>query len=356
MNRKVIQLLPSISYGDAVSNHTLTLANVLSELGYENEIYAMNIHPKIATKVHSIDKLKTDENDIIIFHMAIGSPLSKLVKDLPNTTKIMIYHNITPADYFLNIDSCTYGLCCQGRDELKMLKDTFTLALADSEFNRAELIELGYKNTQVLPLIVNFDDYNILPDKKIVNSYDDDFTNILFVGRIVPNKKHEDIIKSYYTYKKYINRKSRLFLIGSSSGMDRYVKYLRKLIYDFDLNDIYIPGHITFKELVAYYKIASVFLCMSEHEGFCVPLLESMYFKVPIIAYEAAAIPDTLGNSGIIVREKKFDIIAELINLVETNEDFRENVIKSQNNRLNYFNADRIKNTFKEIFKNLARE
>ncbi len=353
MNRKVIQLLPTIAYGDAVSNDALSMSDVLEEMGFENEIYAINIDSRVAGRAVQINKLKTNNNDILIFHMSTGSQLSQRVNGLPNKTKVMVYHNITPAKYFLKYSSVAYDLCFTGRDQLTTLNNTFAMSLADSEYNRVELEELDYKNTYELPIILKFDDYKTEPDKKSIERYNDGYVNILFVGRIAPNKKQEDIIKSFFMYKKYINPKSRLFLIGSHSGMEKYVQALNQLVIDLDLSDVYMPGHTSFKETIAYYKLASVFLCMSEHEGFCVPLIESMFFNVPIIAFEAAAIPGTLGNSGVMIKKKNYEFVAELIDMVVTDKELREKIIASQTERLKAFDEKKVKEHFRNYFKKI---
>lgn len=352
MSRRVIQLLPTIAYGDAVSNDALAMSDVLSEMGYENEIYAKNIGSRVARKASQVKELKTCGNEVLIYHMSTGSRLSQMVNNLPNKTKIMVYHNITPAKYFRGYSSIAYDLCFNGREQLKMLNKTFDMSLADSNYNKDELNSIGYNNTYELPIILKFSDYNIEPDRNLIEKYNNDgYVNILFIGRVAPNKKQEDLIKSFYIYKKYINPRSRLFLIGSHSGMERYVQALNKLIEELELYDVYIPGHTSFKEILAYYKLASVFLCMSEHEGFCVPLIESMLFKVPIIAYKAAAVPETLANSGILVSEKKYEIVAELIDLIVTDKVLREKVIASQTERLKAFNENKVKEQFKNYIK-----
>src|SRR5690606_3919553 len=144
----------------------------------------------------------------------------------------------------------------------------------------------------------------------------DGYTNLLFVGRIAPNKKQDDIIKIFYYYKKFINPESRLILVGSYIGMERYYSELIKLVNDLDLQDVFFTGHIPFESILAYYQISHLFLCMSEHEGFCVPIVEAMLFDLPIIAYRSSAVPATLGNAGFVVSEKNYKAIAELIHIV----------------------------------------
>lgn len=354
MSKKICQLLPTIVYGDAVSNEALLMQDIINEMGYESKIFAQNIDDKVANRVSNVKKLKLDREDILIYHMSTGSELSQLVYEMENKNKIMIYHNITPSSFFSQYSDILYKLCEMGREQLKMLNKTFLLTLTDSEYNKTELDSLGYKDTYELPIILNFKDFETEPDKKILNIYcNDGYTNIIFIGRIAPNKKHEDIIKSFFLYKKYINPKSRLFLIGSQNGMEKYVKTLKNMVLDYELKDVFFVGKVSFKEILAYYRIASVFLCMSEHEGFCVPLVESMIFKVPIIAYESSAIPSTLGKSGILVKEKKYEMIAELIDMLEKDKEFRDKVIASQIERLKFFDYNRTKKLFIQYLKEI---
>lgn len=351
MGNRVIQILPTISYGDAVCNDVLLKYDVLKRMGCDTDIYAENIGPRMSEKAKSMKDLKPNKDDVVIFHMAIGSPLSQVIRELPAKRKVMVYHNITPAHFFSNYHKVLYDLCMEGRKQLAVLRGTFDMSLADSAYNKAELIELGYENVFELPITIRFDDYKTEPDTKILQKYKDDYVNILFVGRIAPNKKQEDIIKCFYLYKKYINPKSRLFLVGNYLGMERYYEELCRLISNLNLNDVYLTGHTKFEEILAYYRLASVFLCMSEHEGFCVPLVESMFFKVPIIAFNAAAVPETMGNSGVIVNVKKYELIAELIDQLVINKELRRKVIESQSRRLLDFQEDKIKERFESYIR-----
>ncbi|MDK2835606.1 MAG: L-malate glycosyltransferase [Thermosediminibacterales bacterium] len=341
------QILPTITYGDAVSNDTIAIMKILREMGFESDIYAENIGTKVKKIARHISEFKIkSSNHVIIYHMSTGTKLSFMMRDLKNIKKVMMYHNITPAKYFKFYNSQIYQLVKQGREQLKMLSNSFDYAIADSEYNRKELIKYGYKNTHVVPILIPFDDYKKEADDYTMERYNDEKTNIIFVGRISPNKKQEDVIKSFYYYKKYINSNSRLFLIGSYEGMETYYNLLKKLVSKLGLKDVYFTGHISFSKLLAYYKIADVFLCMSEHEGFCVPLIESMFFKVPIIAYKSSAIPYTLGDAGIMVNKKDYYLIAEMIEQVVRDEKFRSQIIKKQNERLKDFSYENVKKIF----------
>lgn len=236
-----------------------------------------------------------------------------------------------------------------GRRELGEFADIADMALGDSEYNRKELEELGFKKTGVLPVIMDFEKYGQKPDKKIFKKYKDNNINFLFVGRLSPNKKQEDVIKTFYYYNKYINSCSRLFLVGSYTGTEKYYAQLQYLVQQLDIKDVHIMGQVKFTELLAYYKLADVFVSMSEHEGFCVPLLECMYFGIPIIAYRSTAIPYTLGGTGIQVNEKRFFEVAEMVNVLLENKELKNRIIERQRIRLTEFDRSKVIHILKEF-------
>lgn len=355
MKIKIIQVLPTISYGDAVSNDAMNIDKILKKNGYETEIYAENIDNRLKKIVLKISKLKkVNKNDILIYHKSTGTDLSFQLEKY-NCIKIMRYHNITPGKYLEKYNKYLYNLVEYGRQGLEYASKYFDYSLAVSNYNKNELDELKYKNTMTLPILIPFEDYKKEPDKKVIKDFSDGKKNILFVGRITPNKGQEDIIKSFYYYRKYINKDARLILVGNDSGFENYSNLLKELIRELKLeNDIVFPGHINFEEILAFYKVADLFLCMSEHEGFCVPLVESMFFEVPILAYNSSAIKDTLGDSGVIVNKKDYFLIAELMNFILSDESIKKEIIKNQNKRLEDFQLKKVEKQLLKFIKQIG--
>lgn len=336
---EIHQILPDIVLGDAISNEALEIRDTLRSWGFKSNIYAIRVHPTM--KTHAITYRnycsKSSEKNILIYHYSIGSSLSSFVPKLPDK-KILIYHNITPPEYFLGLNDELVALLEFGKEELKALNSKIDLALGDSEYNRKELIDLGFKQTGILPILINFNNYNISPDKDILRKFKDTCTNYIFVGRIAPNKRQDDIIKVFSYIYNYIDSNSRLFLIGSCNGTERYYECLKESVKQLGLDsNVYITGHLKFEELLAYYQLADVFISMSEHEGFCVPLLECMYFKIPILAFNSTAIPHTLGRAGILINKKNYMEIAEMASLLAADSNLRRSIIKRQDERLRDF-------------------
>lgn len=351
---KIIQILTTLSFGDAVGNDTIALKAVLKEMKFDTLIYAENIDPRVPRNTAlNIDNLKDiRKDDIIIYHKSTGTDLSFKLENY-KCRKIMIYHNITPPEFFRPYNAKSASLTEYGLEGVKHLKNKIDYCLTDSSFNKSNLIEMGYKcPIDIRPILIPFDDYKKTPDEKIIRKYSQDgFVNIIFVGRIAPNKKQENVIKAFYQYKK-INPKSRLILIGSYTGMENYYERLKNYTKALNLEDVIFTGHIKFEEILAYYHIADVFLCMSEHEGFCVPLVESMFFDVPVIAYNTSAISDTLGGSGILTDDNDPVFISKLIERLVNNKNLRESVIKNQRKRLEDFSYEKIKNLFEKYIMN----
>ena len=209
-------------------------------------------------------------------------------------------------------------------------------------------MDSGYScSIDILPILIPFQDYEKKPDQKIIRTYTQDgYTNILFTGRIAPNKKQEDIIRIFYFYKKRYNCKSRLFLVGSYGGMERYYQRLQDYVDMLHLEDVYFTGHIRFEEILAYYKIADAFVCMSEHEGFCVPLVEAMYFGVPILAYDSSAVADTLGGSGFLTDTKDPLVNAGVLDRILRDEDLQKSILAKEKERLRDFENDTVTKEF----------
>lgn len=345
---KVIQMLPTLAYGDGVGNDALAMDTILKQMGYETKIYAENIDARIkeglAEKIENASELQ--EDDVIIYHLSTGTVLNETLKSYP-CKKIVVYHNITPAHFFADYNQELEDLCRRGREGISMVREAADYCLAVSEYNKKELVEAGYTcDIDVLPILIPYADYEKEPDSAVMEQYSDDWVNIVFVGRIVPNKKQEDIIKTFYYYKKFVNPKSRLFLVGAYGGLERYYGRLRKYVEELQLEDVYFTGHAKFNEILAYYRIADVFLCMSEHEGFCIPLVEAMYFNIPIVAYSDTGVKETLSYAGLKLEKKDCKAAAEMIDMLMQNEELREKVIEIQNRRLKDFDYEETKQTF----------
>ena len=178
----------------------------------------------------------------------------------------------------------------------------------------------------------------------------------MFLGRIAPNKKHEDIIAAFSCYKKNYDINARLFLIGSSEGMEAYRDQLNEYIDMLGVNDVIFTGKVPFDEILSYFKIADVFLCMSEHEGFCVPLVESMFFDVPIVAYASSAVPETLSSAGILLKEKDPLVTAGIIDRLLRDDDLREDVLNGQRKRLSDFSYEKTSELFLQYIKRFIGE
>lgn len=343
--QRIIQIVASLNFGDAVGNDVRAIARALNEAGYATGIFTLAIHPKIKDEgVYLINMLpELNENDLIIYHYATADELADIIKEAPCKV-VLRYHNVTPPAFFHGYNEGAEKVTREGLDEIADLKDAIDYGMVVSDFNKKDLIDMGYQcPIAVAPILIPFKDYEQEPDKDVVTRYSDGKTNIVFVGRIVPNKKFEDVIACFAAYKEKYDSTARLFLVGNYQETDLYYQYLQDVIKKCGVEDVIFPGHIAFNEILAYYKIADLFLCMSEHEGFCVPLVEAMFFETPIVAYASTAIPGTLGGSGVLVETKEPEAVAEKMHQVITDQACREEIIEKQKRRLEDFSYDRIK-------------
>lgn len=341
------QFVPVLESADAIGNHAIAIKSLLNKHGYNSTIYAWRAGKGM--KSYCVNYLKYanswSENDILIYHFGVSSPITDFFCKAPGK-KVVIYHNITPENFYRGVNDKIYHILKKGRKELAELADKIDLAIADSEYNCEELISFGFKNTVTIPLLVDFTLYDIEPEPSILNKFKDNSVNIIFVGRISPNKKQEDVIRAYSIYNKYIEPGSRLFIIGQNHQVPEYNMILHRLINSLEVHNVFLTGGVSQKELNAYYRIANLFLCMSEHEGFCIPLLESMHFGVPILAYESSAVIGTLDGAGVLFKEKDFVQVAEMMNFMVRDKGLKEKIVRRQKERLRRFQREKIEQEF----------
>lgn len=350
---RIVQLLPTLSFGDAIGNDTVALKKAISDMGYISEIYAENVDKRLpsdtAKNFSRLKELRKD--DVLIYHKSTGTDLTFKIQDF-HCRKIMIYHNVTPPEFFRPYSTAAASLTEYGYKGVEHLRDKVDYCLADSAYNKSELLRMGFAcPIDVLPILIRFDDYKQSPAKAIMNRYGDGKRNLIFVGRIAPNKKQENVIRAFYQYKR-LDPDSRLILVGSYTGMENYYERLVKYAGALGLkDDVIFTGHIKFNEILAYYRLADAFVCMSEHEGFCVPLAEAMFFDVPIIAYDTSAVGDTLGGSGILLDSNDPLLAAGVIRRVLTDESLKKYIIEGQRRRLEDFSYERIRDIFEKQLK-----
>ena len=331
MSLKVHQVLATLGYGDAIGHEVIGIQRVLRGAGFESDIFVQTADPRLESLTRDYRELTSASRpeNILIHHFSIGSRASRIAYALPDRM-ILVYHNITPPQYFVDVHKLLVELCFKGLRELKAYPARCDLALGDSEFNRQELEALGFAPTGVLPVVPNFSHLEHEPDRLLASQFDDDWTNLLFVGRVIPNKRFEDLIRIFDVYKREFNPRSRLLLVGSYGGFERYLSMLQQLVAALNTPDVHFTGHVSDEELVAFYEIADLFLCASEHEGFCVPLLEAFHLQVPVVAYAATAVPATMDGGGVLYSDRAPARVAALVDAIVSDATIYDAVISSQ--------------------------
>jgi glycosyltransferase involved in cell wall biosynthesis len=347
--------VPAAHRGDAIGDSARTVRGMLRAMGHESDIFALTIDDDLRDDVRPFSDPAARGGDATIFHFALPSPMTGAFASLAGT-KILQYHNITPAAFFAPYDPGLFRLAALGRQELATLAGRVDLALGDSNFNREELDALGFARTGVLPIAVNTERITGAPPRPALERIlADGLINILFVGRIVPNKRIEDHIRLAEMYKRYTDSYYRFIFVGRYDGLPRYYAQVRALIAEYEMlpDRFWFTGPVPDEDLAAFYRWADAYVSLSEHEGFCVPLVEAMAAEVPIVAYAAGAVPETLGGAGLLFSPKDLEVAAELLGSVVYDREVRRRVLEGQRRRLEDFAPNRIEAKLRQVLETL---
>ncbi|MGH2731405.1 MAG: glycosyltransferase family 4 protein [Actinomycetota bacterium] len=340
------QILVSASPGDAITNAALELRALLGQVT-RSHIFARYIDPALGGEVFPLGSyparlgVATGKN-VLLYHASIGEPhVASFLLGRPERI-VLVYHNISPADSFRPYDPVFAGLLEEGRRELAGLADRVALALAVSAYNAEELRALGYRDVRVAPLIV---------DASRLRSVDSDAGMagelerrkgplILFVGQLLPHKRPDLLLQAYHVLITYLVPDAHLVLAGASR-LEPYRGALEWFIRELNLFNATLMGSVSLGALVALYRRADVFVTLSEHEGFCVPLLEAMTFDVPVIARAHAAVGETLGDGGLLLPPDDDPLLAaEAMAAVTMDRELGDRLISRGRRRLAHFDPD----------------
>jgi glycosyltransferase involved in cell wall biosynthesis len=346
------QFLTGATTGDAITDQAYLIRDWLRDLGFKSDIFAQYVHESVADNVNQLSNYKRTRGETwAIYHHSIGSEVPNFLSRRP-LTLLLIYHNITPAEFFKQVNPHWSIMAHEGLAQLKDLRDQTGIALADSEFNEIELIENGYKVTSVLPITLRQNYYDEPINPITESDIRRNGPNLLFVGRFAPNKKQEDLVKLLAHVHRIVPT-VRLYLIGSrwEVGYDRYVE---QLAADLGLaENLVLTGKVSHQDLLTYYRTVDLYISMSEHEGFGVPLIESMYCGLPVMAYGITAVPSTMGSAGVIFTEKRFAELAELVDLLITDYPLRSRLIAHQREHVQAFLESRTRQIFEDVLQSL---
>jgi glycosyltransferase involved in cell wall biosynthesis len=305
--------------------------------GYEADVYALELDADLRQDGRSFSEWRAGgADDVVIFHYALPSLLTAAF-GAHRGRRVLLHHNITPPEFFAGWDPEMVRICDLGQRELRTLAPHADLGLADSEWSRQELESLGFVRTGVLPIYLDFRRYQEAPNPVLRRMLEDGRTNLLFVGRVAPNKCQEDVIRLASYWKRFISPDVRLLLVGKLPRRRSYFDALQSFAYGegFTPAEVVFTGHVDHDDLLACYAAAHLFVSMSAHEGFGVPLVESMLLRVPVLAYSATAVPHTLGSAGVRFEDKSaLAELGEMAHLLARPGPLREAVLREQDERL----------------------
>ncbi len=330
MTRAVHQLLPDFAFGDAIGAITLQTQAMLRGLGFESSIYADVIDERLRSAALPASRIEADlrDGDAVIYHLSIGSRLARVVARLA-VPRVILYHNITPPAYYRATSPRIAERLDAGRSELAMLVPRVDLCIGVSEFNTEEMRLLGARRAAVVPPLVDLS--RLRPRVSVPASP----PLLVFVSRVAPNKRHDDLIRALAALRATAHPDARLVIVGRFTDTEEYVASLRSLAVSLGVDDaVEWAGRLDDTAVGDLYARASAYVCASEHEGFCVPLLEAMAFSVPVVAYAAGAVPDTLGGAGVLLRNKDPLVWAAVIDRVLRSAPLRAQLAAAGQRRL----------------------
>lgn len=346
------QITAGFRHGDAITNMAREMRRVFSSWGVQSSIFVdtSRVAPTCRSEILPLEEAKQiAENDILILHLSIGNRANQIYGSLPGI-KVICYHNVTPAHFFEGLSPAIVADLTSGRKEARALRNIPALCFADSAYNAAELVEMGYKDVKVLPFMMNIEQVTTERSDSIALRLNDGFKNILFVGRCAPNKRIEALIETFYWYNRTINPKSRLIHVGSYDGLEAYHALLLSQVSDLGLREhVWLTGAVSQAELNTFYACADAFLCLSKHEGFCVPLLEAMLHDVAVIASAQAAVPETLDGAGVLLKTDDKPIIAETMHRVIADTNLNRRIREGQRARLQRYKNRNLEAELREL-------
>ena len=345
---KIVQVLDYYNSGNAVANIAVNFYKFCKKLNFESKIAARLID-KENEYIESLDVLRDlSDDDVIMYHLCIGTPLNNEIC-LYKGIKVLVYHNITPPDLLIGFDIPLAEACNDGLLELKDNLSFFDYSICDSEFNKKDLIKMGFSENKifVIPPLISSKDFTKKLNESLLKKYKDGKTNFLFVGRLSPHKRQDDLINFFAYYKKNVNQNSRLILAGN--GNQKYIDYLENLVSELSVDDVVLTRQIPFADLLAYYKTADFFVCMSEHEGYGMPLIEAMHFNTPVIAYNSSAISDTLRGGGVLLNSKEPEFVSKVIENLRTDSEFKTKILEKQTQALSELTEEKIFARFSKV-------
>ena len=332
------QLTPGFAYGDAISNQAIIIRELLRKKGYQSEIFTEHLDPLMVHEASLFKDGKGIKGDAgLMYHHSIGSGLTDFVIKHPGS-KSLIYHNVTPPDLVRDLEPELAKILEQGLSDLKLLAPHFPVSAGDSRFNSRDLEKHAFVNPAVLPICVAPEKWNIQADPNMMARLQDGKDNILFVGRLVANKCQHDLIEAFSAYRSMYGN-CRLILVGGFIEEESYYQSLMELVRSHGLEgDVLFAGKVPDSTLHACYRCAHLFWSMSVHEGFGVPLIESMWFDIPVFAYKSSAVPETLGEGGLLFTDKQdFKQLAIAAKFLIHDSDLRNTIIAGQQSRRKAF-------------------
>ncbi|HSW95086.1 MAG TPA: glycosyltransferase family 4 protein, partial [Patescibacteria group bacterium] len=322
------QFAPTLAYGDAVGNDCFELQRLYWSRGVASDLFAAEAKPEVAQFVRpwaDLEKVPVDGTSLQV-HISMGNDALWDVAKLPHR-KTVVYHNITPAHFFDGVNEHARRYSEIGREQLAEFAKVSELGIADSLYNQKELVRAGFEKTAVVPIIVDWSAFDIAPDPAILRELSDERTDILAVGQILPQKAVHKVVAAFAKYRES-DPTARLWLVGSHAMSEAYLDQVREAIRSYGLERAAtLTGSVPMAALVAYYRGATAFVTLSEHEGFCVPLLEAMRAGLPVVASDAGAIPDTLGDAGILLSGTDPDTVAAALERTVRDAALRKDLI-----------------------------
>jgi glycosyltransferase involved in cell wall biosynthesis len=323
----VHQFHSGTAQGDAITRQMLELQGHLRRMGHASEIFAEHVTEGLRDRIHPIGAYAGSNANLLLIHHSLGYAIFDEVIGRPDDV-IAVYHNVTPEKYFS--DPVFQDAIRLGREQLSLLALRATVGVADSNFNRQEMLGVGFRRVEVLPVRTDYSEF--VPTSRETGHRSTDW---LFVGRMVANKCQHELVRAFAVYvSSFDDADARLVLIGDTVRAD-YVAVVREEARRLGVNDrVVILGKVSDQQLRSAFLGAGVFVSLSEHEGFGVPILEAMAARVPVLGYAAAAVPETMGGAGILLRTKDPEVVAATVQALRTDQDLLGKLVARQDVRV----------------------